>query len=213
MKRKLLKALNIVFPIVVVLIAIFFILQTFSLPLALTLGGFDTEIKYEFAPTGTVRYDEHQFFHNTLDEGGHTFTSFYTMTRDGQHALVALEKNALGFWKITQTAILTDDQPYVTIQWVELGNLGIIDLEKLGLDPYTDNPKAPMSEDNTVIMGNNALLDIDTTLLKYEHLFPNYYYKVYQDGAFYIVYEMAQQSTHHSVIYQTLQHAGCVPSD
>lgn len=211
MKRKLLKALNIAFPILVVLIAIFFILQAFSLPLALTLGGFDTEIKYEFAPTGTVRYDERQFAHNTLDEGGHTFTSFYTMTRDGQNALVALEKNGLGFWEITQTAILTDDQPYVTIQWVELGNLGILDFEKTG-GYYSDNPETPISEDNTVIMGNNALLDIDTTLLKYEHLCPNYYYKVYQDGTFYIVYEVAQQSTHHREIYRMLQDAGCVPN-
>ena len=206
MRKKILKVICTSSLAIVSLVVVFLLVQIFSIPLALSLGGFNTEIRYELAPTGTIRYDSAQFAHSTLEQGGYHFTAFYTTTKDGKHALISLQKNPLGIWYITQAVILTDDQKYVSISWLEEGNIGYTFLSD------RTSQKATISEENVVIMGNNAIADIDATLMKYEQQLQNYYYKVYQNGSFYVVYEIGQRDSHPEYVYNTLVNSGCVPA-
>lgn len=185
------KTAKVLLLVLAVLIVAFFVVRACSLPLTMMLNGFDTKAEHIFAPTGT------------LDTGDNAFTVLHTTTNDGEHALVHLQKSELGFWKVVQSAVLTEEYAYRTLTWFTPGSSQSVRIA-ISEDEVVSEPLSVTNEKHAVFIGNNAINKITISQNK---LPEGYYFRIYQNDSFYIIEAITQSNEFNSnMIYDAFRY-------
>lgn len=185
------KTAKVLLLILAALIVAFFVVRACSLPLTMMLNGFDTKAEHTFAPTGSV---------GTSDNA---FTVLHTTTSNGEHALVHLQKSELGFWKVVQSAVLTEEYAYRTLTWFTPGSSQSVRIE-ISEDDVVSEPLSVTTEKHAVFIGNNAINKITVSQNK---LPEGYYFRIYQNDSFYIIEAITQSDEFNSsMIYDAFRY-------
>ncbi len=175
---------------VAAVIVIALVLRANSLNIALFFKGVDVDTVSQTAQ-------------GSYGLSGADYVILHGNTRDGAPALIRGVENVLGFWRIDELAVITDEQPVASMVWSETGGVWHRDAEQV---PLTDHTCWQV-----LYKGSNACADI---AFKEGQLPDNCTVWISQSDGDYII-QIASFSEDLSKIpvIEYLQQNGCITAD